>query len=228
VTRFLLLRHGESEWNALGVWQGWADPDLSPLGRRQAVQAGHRLVENGHHFAEVISSDLRRSLATAEILAGRIGLDRPVPVPGLREFDVGEWSGLKRAEIDARWPGDLEKWRQGVLEQIPGGETRAEFTARIFAALVTLARRDDDRAVLAVTHGGVIRMIERTIGAPVDRERLTNLRGRWFEVDGDGIEPGPEVVLLDPELDSPPIAPVPASSDAHQEEAERASRSATD
>jgi probable phosphoglycerate mutase len=209
VTRLLLLRHGQSEWNAVGRWQGWADPDLSPLGRQQAAVAGQRLAEDGHSFASVVTSDLQRSSATAEILVGQLGLDPPEREPGLREFHVGEWSGLQRHEIEARWPGDLEKWRHGLLNQMPGGETRSEFESRIFTTLTALARRYDDAAVLAVTHGGVIGMIERTIGAPVGRERLTNLRGRWLLTDGDRLEPGPEVALLDPELESPAITPVP-------------------
>jgi broad specificity phosphatase PhoE len=156
-----------------------------------------------------VSSDLLRSFATAEILAGGLGLDPPAPEPGLREFHIGEWSGLDRFEIETRWPGDLEKWRHGLLDQMPGGETRAEFEARIFTAIAALGRRYDDAAVLAVTHGGVIGMIERTIGAPVGRERLSNLRGRWFLTTGDQLEPGPEVALLDPEPESPASTPVP-------------------
>jgi probable phosphoglycerate mutase len=123
---------------------------------------------------------------------------------------VGEWSGLTRAEIEARWPGDLDRWRQGAFEQMPGGETRDAFERRVRATLAELGRdQDDDGAVLAVTHGGVIAMIERTTGAHVGRERLTNLRGRWLQIDGDRVEPGPEVALLEPDLESPPITPVP-------------------
>ena len=207
------MRHGQSEWNAVGRWQGWADPDLSPLGRLQAAHAGQRLAGlrlwgGGNAFTGVVSSDLVRSLATAQILAAELGLDKPVSQPGLREFDVGEWSGLIRAEIETRWPGDLAKWRAGQLEQMPGGETRAEFESRIFAALKALDVRYGDATMLVVTHGGVIGTIVRVIGAPVGRERLSNLRGRWFDVNGDRIEPGPEVALLDPELESPAITPV--------------------
>ncbi len=213
MSRFLFLRHGQSEWNAIGRWQGWADPGLSPLGRLQAEHAGKRLVDGDDVFGAVVSSDLARSFGTAEILASVIGLDPPQADPGLREFNIGEWSGLTRVEIEARWPGDLDRWRQGKLDQMPGGETRRAFEARIFGTLAALAARNaggaGTGAVLVVTHGGVIDMIERRIGAPVDRERLSNLRGRWFDIDGEQVMPGPEVVLLDPEVDSPPITPVP-------------------
>ena len=215
MTRLLLLRHGQSEWNALGRWQGWADPGLSALGRLQAEQAGRRLAAIGETFTTVVSSDLVRSMATGEILARELGLSPPLPERGLREFDVGEWSGLTRDEIEARWPGDLAKWRRGQLVQMPGGETRAEFELRIFAALGSVASLASTSpgaspAVLVVTHGGVIGTIERVINAPVpERERLSNLRGRWFAVDGARIDAGPEVALLDPDLESPAITPVP-------------------
>jgi broad specificity phosphatase PhoE len=217
VTRLLLLRHGQSEWNALGRWQGWADPGLSPLGRLQAEQAGRRLARGWtgqgtgeiEAFGSVVSSDLVRSLATAEILARELGMDPPTADPGLREFDVGEWSGLTRDEIEARWPGDLAKWRRGQLAQMPGGESRDHFERRILAALRAVAASHGNNTALVVTHGGVIGMIERAIAAPVGRERLTNLRGRWFVVDGERIEAGSDVVLLDPDLESPAITPVP-------------------
>lgn len=211
MTRLLLLRHGQSEWNAAGRWQGWADPGLSPLGRVQAARAGERLAEGDDTFAAVVSSDLTRSMATAEILAGELGLGPPQAERGLREFNVGEWSGLTRAEIEARWPGDLDKWRHGQLEQMPGGETREEFEARVFNTLAAISSGGSASrgTLLVVTHGGVIGTIERCIGAPVGRERLSNLRGRWFEVDGDRIAAGPEVALLDPDIESPAITPVP-------------------
>ena len=209
MTRLLLLRHGQSEWNAVGRWQGWADPELAPLGRLQAEHAGARLAAMGERFASVVSSDLARSLTTAEILAAKLALGPPAVEPGFREFDVGEWSGLTRAEIEAAWPGDLEKWRHGQLDQMPGGETRDAFVSRIFSTLLALAARDTGAHSLVVTHGGVISTIERTVGAPARRERLANLQGRWFDIDGDDIEVGSEVVLLDPELESPAITPVP-------------------
>jgi broad specificity phosphatase PhoE len=201
----LLLRHGQSEWNAQGRWQGQADPALTDLGRRQAAQAGARLAADGTAFDGVVSSDLVRSLTTADIVAGALGLGAPQASPGLREFDVGAWSGLTRVEIEQRWPGMLDRWRNGTLERIPGGEDRDAFRLRILAALHALADRHRGAVVLAVTHGGVIGMLQRTLTVDSTRERITNLCGRWFEVSGGAIEAGEPVSLLDEEPDAPAV-----------------------
>lgn len=198
----LLLRHGQSEWNAAGRWQGWADIDLTPLGERQACDAGARLAERGlHHFRAVVASDLRRARRTAELLADALGLTHlDVEVePDLREFNVGEWSGLTRPEIEERWPGQLDLWRTGGLERTPGGEPRDGFLQRITDAVARVAQRHAGHEVLAVTHGGVIGTLQRAHGVDSDRPRITNLAGRWFHVVAGRLEPGPVEFLLDPE-----------------------------
>src|SRR6185437_15592133 len=121
MTTLLIARHGETDWNREGRWQGWADPPLNDTGRAQAKQLAGELRDTP--FDAVYSSDLRRAFETAEILAA----PHDIPVvadPGLREIDVGSWSGLTRAEIDARFP-DGER---------PGGETRDEHLARVLQA----------------------------------------------------------------------------------------------
>src|SRR5688572_29468638 len=100
----LLVRHGQSTWNAARRWQGWADPPLSELGEEQAREAVPRLRPLG--LVAVFSSDLVRARQTAAILADGLGLpfDEAVGVePGLRERSVGEWSGLVTEEIEERW-----------------------------------------------------------------------------------------------------------------------------
>ena len=199
MTRLLLLRHAESEWNAQGRWQGWADPPLSPEGRDQALAAGRILRSAG--FTAVASSDLRRARLTAELAANELGLSRPVLVDvGLREYDVGEWSGLTRGEIEAQWPGALDAWRQGRLAATPGGETREAFVARIGSALMRVAANDSHGPVLVITHGGVISTMERLLGA--DPRRLAHLGGRWFEWSGDGLHAGHVVFLFEPDADT--------------------------
>ncbi|MDP9295247.1 MAG: histidine phosphatase family protein, partial [Actinomycetota bacterium] len=102
----LLLRHAQSVWNAERRWQGWADAPLSEEGERQAELVGGRLQEEG--LTSAASSDLRRARRTAELISRSLGLG-PVGVDrGLRERDVGEWSGLTAAEVDERWPGQRE------------------------------------------------------------------------------------------------------------------------
>ena len=103
--RLALVRHGQSTWNALGRWQGQADPPLSPLGEEQAAEAAERLEATGVAVTGVVTSDLVRARRTGEIVAAALGLG-PVDVrPDLREYDVGDWSGLTKPEIEKKWPG---------------------------------------------------------------------------------------------------------------------------
>ena len=197
VTRHVLvLRHGQSEWNADGRWQGQADPPLSDLGEEQARDAAERL--RGVEFAGVASSDLQRARRTAEILAEALGLDIAVD-PALREIDVGDWTGLTRAEIEAQWPGELAAWSEGRSESPLGGETRTHLVQRARAALTRLAAgvEPGDR-LLVVTHGALIRHLDRALGLRPDS--LGNLGGRWYEADGNGsLVPGEMVSLADPD-----------------------------
>lgn len=196
MARLLLLRHGESTWNAEGRWQGWADPPLSDVGEAQSRAAAAWL--DGLAFDAVASSDLKRARCTAAILAEALDLQvGPVELdPGLRERDVGRWSSLTADEIEAGWPGCLEAWRSGQLHRPPGGETDEAMTARITASLERLAARPA-RSILVVTHGGVIRLLDRTMG--VGPMHPSNLCGRWLDAGRTGFSPGEEMIL--PDLD---------------------------
>lgn len=194
--QLLLLRHGQSTWNADGRWQGQADPPLSDLGEAQARDAADRLA--GAAFERVVASDLQRARRTAEILAGALGLGVEVD-PDLREIDVGDWTGLTRAEIESRWPGDLAAWSEGRSESPLGGETRTHLADRARTTLARLAgaARPDDR-ILVVTHGALIRNLDRVLRVPP--EPVPNLSGRWYESDGEGgLEAGRLVSLAGPE-----------------------------
>ncbi|MDQ1394708.1 MAG: 2,3-bisphosphoglycerate-dependent phosphoglycerate mutase [Acidimicrobiaceae bacterium] len=196
MTRLLLLRHAESEWNAQGRWQGLADPPLSPRGEAQAAQAGPLLRPMA--ITAVVSSDLHRARATA----GHIALGLPVAGPidhdgGLREYDVGAWSGLTRPQIEAGWPGAVEAWREGRLFSTPGGEQRDAFVARISAAVARVARKRPDDITLVITHGGVISALCRSLDAPA--HRFAHLSGLWIEATAEGLRPGEVVSLLRPD-----------------------------
>jgi broad specificity phosphatase PhoE len=153
VTTILLARHGETDWNREGRFQGHADPPLNRTGRAQAVDLSVALM--AEQLAAVYSSPLRRALETAEVLAASHGLE-PVPVDDLREVDVGSWSGLTRAEVEERFPAQFARWLdygQGWED----GETYEEMGRRAVDALLGLAAAHDGERVLAVTHGGPIR-----------------------------------------------------------------------
>jgi probable phosphoglycerate mutase len=185
-TRIVLVRHGQSTWNADGRWQGQADPPLSALGEAQAAAAAAAcpLVD------AVIASDLLRARRTAEIIAASRSFG-PVRVePRLRETFTGEWTGLTRDEIDEQWPGWL------AADRRPSGFEAWEAVAeRASGALHDLHTTHTGQTVLAVAHAGVIRAIER--GLDVLGTVPKNLGGRWFEVNGGGLVPRDVVVLID-------------------------------
>lgn len=151
ITTFYLIRHGETEWNRNGRWQGQADVPLSPAGRAQAEALARRLVRDGVRFDQLVASDLSRAWETAQIVARALHLPLH-PLPGLREIDVGAWSGLTRNDILEQFPGYLEADRTA-----PGGETRSAFGARVGGVLRDLARQYAGRTIGVFTHGGTIR-----------------------------------------------------------------------
>jgi broad specificity phosphatase PhoE len=191
--RLLLLRHGQSVWNAAGRWQGWADPPLSPLGEAQARSAGRHLADLG--IERVATSNLQRARRTGELIASELGLGAVEVDEGLRERNVGDWSGLTTAEIEERWPGQIDAWRQGRLPSPPNGE--ADMVPRVLAALVRIAARGG--SWLVVTHGGVIHAVDRRLGA--EPAPIYNVCGRWLDANGTTFTPG-EIVVM-PEVDGP-------------------------
>ncbi len=156
MTRLLLARHGETEWNRVGRWQGHADPPLNRTGRQQAAELAERL--SGDGITAVYASDLARASETARAVAARLGLD-VVEDPALREIDVGSWSGLTRAEVSERFPEGFARWLEGEIGH--DGETREQLAERVVAATAEIAGRHRGETVLLVTHGGVIRALRR-------------------------------------------------------------------
>jgi probable phosphoglycerate mutase len=197
-TRILLVRHGQSTWNAEGRWQGQADPPLSDLGRLQARSAATSLGA----LDAIFSSDLQRAMETAVIISTELGVGPVVVDPDLKERSAGAWSGLTRAEIDERYPGYLSADRHlsigpagGAVRRPPGWEADEDVLGRGLAALRSIAGAVGDGDVLAVTHGGLIYVLEAHLGAPFDR--LANGGGRWVTVDGDRAALGDRVILVD-------------------------------
>ena len=154
-TDLLVVRHGQSEWNAVGRWQGQADPPLSELGRRQAYVAAASIgAVDG-----IISSDLQRAVETAAIIAQQIGVGPVMVDERLRERDAGEWTGLGRAEIDKGWPGWVADDRR------PNGFEGAESVlARVVEAFADIREASPGGSLLVVTHGGVIRALAGSQG----------------------------------------------------------------
>ncbi|HEY3811058.1 MAG TPA: histidine phosphatase family protein [Acidimicrobiales bacterium] len=194
----LLVRHAQSVWNATGRWQGWANPPLSPIGEEQARRAAVRLA-GAEPFELVVTSDLVRAVRTAEILATELSLPGPINIePGLREYNVGAWSGCTAEQIEARWPGGVARFAQG--EPPPDGEDRATFDTRVIAAGRRVAQMAGAARLLVVAHGGVVRAVARAAG--VAEYRVGHLAGYWGEHDEGGLFPKQAVNLQDDEVDA--------------------------
>ena len=185
-TQLLVVRHGQSEWNAIGRWQGHANPALTELGRRQAYVAAASIgAVDG-----IVSSDLLRAAETAAIIAQQLGVGPVVVDERLRERHVGEWTGLIKAEIDKGWPGWLDDGRR------PDGFEDVEIVLdRVTEALEAMHAASPGGSLLVVAHGGVIRSLAATHGladAPV-----AYLAGVTASVSSKGLSVGERVALLE-------------------------------
>ena len=148
--RIVLIRHGETDWNAEDRYQGQLDP---PLNRRGIAQA-RRLAEElkGAGLQALYSSPLQRALQTAEIISQ--ALDIPLHTdPRLKEIRQGEWEGLLRSEIAARYPELFRRWLEEPWAATPpGGESLAQVRERVIAAVSEIASRHRGEKVGVVTH----------------------------------------------------------------------------
>ena len=173
--RIVLWRHGRTEWNATGRFQGQTDISLDEVGREQADGAARRLASLQPEL--LVSSDLHRARDTMAALAALTGLGIDLDVR-LRETFAGDWQGLTGAEISSRYPEEYKSWRAGdPLLRVGGGETRQEVADRMAAAVRDVAARlSDDGLAVLTTHGGAARLgIAALIGMPL--ERFTNIGG---------------------------------------------------
>ncbi|MBK7202069.1 histidine phosphatase family protein [Candidatus Amarolinea dominans] len=165
LTTIWLLRHGQSQWNHEGRWQGQADIQLSELGRQQAHRVGQRL--RRYQIEHLISSDATRALETAQVVGSYLHLT-PTPHAGLRESDIGAWTGLTSAEIKARFPEEWAAMNARADVARGGGETYSELRSRTWAVAQEAVARHHGRAVLLVSHGTAIRaLISAALGLDV-------------------------------------------------------------
>jgi broad specificity phosphatase PhoE len=154
--RLILVRHASSTWNDERRIQGQLDPPLSAKGAEQAARVATRF--RGVAVDGFYSSDLQRARQTAEAIAGELGR-QPELLPELREVALGEWEGLNRDEIVARYPDAWEEWRaRPSWDVVPGGEGSVAFEGRVGAAMSLLTARHQSGRVVVVTHGGVIQV----------------------------------------------------------------------
>lgn len=149
-----LARHGETEWNLQGRFQGHQDSPLTARGLAQAHELAETLASVP--LRAVFSSDLPRARRTAELVAARHGL-AVTTHPGLREINMGAWTGLDRDQVAERWPAEREAFRQSPASiRFPGGEDFAEAQRRALAALAELLAPMPGAQVAVITHGTVL------------------------------------------------------------------------
>ncbi len=196
MTKLLLVRHGQSEWNAMGRWQGKANPPLTDLGKEQALIAAKKLPD----FSILASSDLVRARETAEIFAKAHDKDSNdiLIEPQVQERDAGEFSGLTRDEIDKKFPGYLaqNRWPSGWEPDDVLIKRLREGLGRIIASST------ESDSIVVVTHGGCIYALESLLGE--EYRRISNLGGRWFELKDDEFYLGERIQLLDPDEETYP------------------------
>jgi probable phosphoglycerate mutase len=158
MTRFLLVRHGETEWNRVERFRGRADVPLNHTGLAQAEATGERVAAEWQPVA-VYTSPLSRSVKTAEAIARHFNL--PVQIhPDMVDIDYGEWQGLTPDEARQRWPDEIEAWyNRPDLALIPGGESLEELRQRAMRMVTALARRHPDQIIVMVGHTVINRII---------------------------------------------------------------------
>ncbi len=175
-------------------WQGRADIGLAAVGIEQAKRAALVIAEMSPPFDVLGGSPLDRARHTAELIGEQIGLRFSAVDDRWMERDIGEWSGLTTKEIETRWPGMLEGWRNGGIDQLPGGEREADMTTRVTGALTDLLKSLNGRRAIVVAHGGVLHTLCAAYG--LSPRRFDNLDGQWFSLADDQVLPG-EFVSLD-------------------------------
>lgn len=167
MTHLYLIRHGETDWNIEGRWQGHADVPLNNRGRTQAAQVARSLAGVG--LKAIYSSDLIRASETAAALAATTGLAVQYD-QRLREIHQGEWQGLLVTEIQARYGEQFHRRRQNPLTVAPpGGETVLQVRARVVGAVEDIVKEYPRERVAVVSHGFALAVIQvHYLERPID------------------------------------------------------------
>lgn len=156
VRRLVLLRHGQTEWNATDRMQGQIDTELSEVGRRQAKDIARDMAGCG--AIHIVSSDLKRAYDTALAVGDSVGVD-VVTDERLRETNLGDWEGLTHFEVDALAPGARVAWRMDADWTPPGGESKLQVGMRSLPVVHELFTERADwpgNTIILVAHGGLI------------------------------------------------------------------------
>lgn len=170
VRRLLLVRHGVTDWNREGRFQGHLDPPLADDGRAEAERLGERLAaDEALRPTRIVASTLTRARHTAEAIGSRIGVEVETD-RRLMEIGQGEWEGRTHDELAVNDAERYEAWRSDTrIRQPPGGETVEDAWGRVAALVAELDAEADAGTVCLVSHGGTLRVLARVLfGGDID------------------------------------------------------------
>ena len=187
MTQLVLIRHGQTQWNREGRWQGQADPPLNALGRRQARRAA--LALRSARLDHLYSSDLRRAVETAHIIGAELGL-AVIPDARLREIDLGRWQGMLSADIQTQYPEEFRCWHESPLAtRPPDGEDLHTLAARVLEAISEIALRHPGQRIGVVAHELPIAVVLAHVrGVALGQLRgLIPATGAWEEATWEGV-----------------------------------------
>jgi broad specificity phosphatase PhoE len=173
-TTILLVRHGQTDWNAQQRWQGHLDIPLNETGKKQAAALARRL--ESWPIQAVYASDLQRAAMTAVSIATPLAL-QPIFDPQWRERDVGDFAGLTKEEIRHRYPDIWENMKHGLLAP-PNGEDWRALRRRAAAAFEQVVSGHNGEMVVVVSHGGLLsNVVAHVLEIPENRHGRFRLSG---------------------------------------------------
>lgn len=213
--RLVLVRHGQTEYNKTGRMQGQLDTELSQAGIAEAKSVAAQIGE--WNVAAVYSSDLKRAVDTAQILAGAWGLD-VITDKRLRETDLGAWTGASHTEVDLDYPGQRAYWRHDPTWAPPAAETRMDVAARAHSLVAELMETDvfDRGMVVMVAHGGTIgALTAQLLDLPVSHFSMFSGLGnvRWSQLMARQKFTAEEGKMSEPAIDGTMVPAVPKKND---------------
>jgi len=163
MTRLYITRHGQTEWNLEGRYQGWMDSKLTSLGESQAQWLGEKLKDK--RIDVIISSSSGRTIATSENIRGKREI-QIIPNDNLREIYLGQWEGMLYTDVEKQWPEECKNfWNSPHLYKPIGGETFTQVIERVGHEIEKIITQYEGQNILIVTHAvalkGIIAYIEK-------------------------------------------------------------------
>lgn len=160
-TRLILVRHGETALTQQGRYSGRGDPELTDEGQAQAMAAAGRVAGLSREVTAIVTSPLRRCVRTAELISAEVGAVPVTVIEDLIECDFGRWEGLTFAEVQERWPREMQAWLSSTSVAPPGGESFQAVAKRVRGVLATIVESNPGGVVVVVSHVTPIKLLLR-------------------------------------------------------------------